>query len=52
MPDKKVEEQTGTEMVLEEQKETVETQGSTLLEQEETAPEVTEANTEVQDSAA
>ena len=39
-------------MVLEEQKETVETQGSTLLEQEETAPEVTEANTEVQDSAA
>ena len=47
-----MEEQTGTEMVLEEQKETVETQGSTLLEQEETAPEVTEANTEVQDSAA
>ncbi|HCV45465.1 MAG TPA: transcription termination/antitermination protein NusG, partial [Deltaproteobacteria bacterium] len=40
MPDKIVEEQTGTEMVLEEQKETAETQDSTLGEQQNDAPEV------------
>ena len=38
-----MEEQTGTEMVLEEQKEIAETQDSTLGEQQSDAPEITTA---------
>jgi transcriptional antiterminator NusG len=46
-----VEEQTGTEMVLEEQKETAETQDSTLGEQQNDAPEVSADETEAQGNA-
>jgi len=46
-----VEEQTGTEKVLEEQKETTQVEESTLEEQEETTPEVTGAETDAQNNA-
>ena len=46
-----MEEQTGTEMVLEEQKETAETQDSTLGEQQNDAPEVSADETEAQGNA-
>jgi transcriptional antiterminator NusG len=48
LPDKIVEDQTGTEMVLEEQNETAETQDSTLGEQQNDAPEVSTDDTETQ----
>ncbi len=46
-----MEEQTGTEKVLEEQKETTQVEESTLEEQEETTPEVTGAETDAQNNA-
>jgi transcriptional antiterminator NusG len=49
--DKIVEEQTGTEMVLEEQKEIAETQDSTLGEQQNDAPEVSADETEAHGDA-
>jgi len=49
--DKIVEEQTGTEMVLEEQKEIAETQDSTLGEQQSDAPEVSTDDIEAQSNA-
>ena len=47
-----MEEQTGTEMVLEEQKEIAETQDSTMGEQQSDSPEVSTADTEAQSDAA
>ena len=46
-----MEEQTGTNMVLEEQEETLEIQASALGEQEEQTPEVNDADADMQDNA-